>query len=309
VCQARERVRRRRAGHGGLTRQLARSGDCLVCDAGYQPARGAYSEPCGHPAHFARAGADLAARAARRIGLTPRPYTRLTAELMEDGLLVEVGLLPKKTPSAGRPRILVDLNAGGRVAVAAQIGIRHLEVGLIDLRARVVARHLEDLSLEGPPERLLSRIGELAHGLLRQLGLDPDLVVGMGFSVAGQWTRPAASCGSTRAAGATSAERASERQFGIPVRWTRGPSGCARRAGRPRSGLHLLGNSMPRTSSRWTGDGWGDLPRRTMPTACSPTLSWPGGPGCSCGSVASSSPWPPTVFVVSQAFLHLRAHP
>ena len=66
-------------------------------------------------------------------GLSPAAVSKVTAELISDGLIVEVGTVPS---DGGRPRILLHIAADADVAVGVDLGETSVQARLCDLSGR-----------------------------------------------------------------------------------------------------------------------------------------------------------------------------
>ncbi|MEU6284449.1 ROK family transcriptional regulator [Streptomyces sp. NPDC047028] len=79
------------------------------------------------------------ARISERTGLSAAAVTRLSARLVQAGLLRE---LPSVlgAADAGRPRVPLDLDVATRLTVGVHVGLLRTSVGLVNLRGNVVAR-------------------------------------------------------------------------------------------------------------------------------------------------------------------------
>ena len=73
---------------------------------------------------------------ASELGLTTGAVTRITAEMVDHGLIRE--LEPIATHEAGRRRIPVDIDAAAFLVAGVHIGLELTTFGLVDLRGRVV---------------------------------------------------------------------------------------------------------------------------------------------------------------------------
>lgn len=76
--------------------------------------------------------ADLA----RATGLGRATVSDITADLVSEGLVLEVG---QGTSTGGKPPTLVELDPDGRFAVALDLSRRPFEAALLNLRGRIVA--------------------------------------------------------------------------------------------------------------------------------------------------------------------------
>ncbi|MFN2225168.1 MAG: ROK family protein [Anaerolineae bacterium] len=131
---------------------------------------------------------EYASRAhlAELTGLSTTTISNLVAELLEQGIVVEEGVI--KSPSrrgAGRPRTSLRLVPEARYAVGMHIGVGQIRVAVADLRANL----LNCLSLDHPPERpaaeVLHDAGALVEEALTRSGVDREKVVGVGVGASG----------------------------------------------------------------------------------------------------------------------------
>ncbi|HSL26794.1 MAG TPA: ROK family transcriptional regulator [Acidimicrobiia bacterium] len=82
-------------------------------------------------------GATSRAEIARQTGLTRAAVSSLVAELIEQGLLRELG---QGTSAGGKPPTLLALNERGRDIVALDLGHRPFRAALVDLSGRIHER-------------------------------------------------------------------------------------------------------------------------------------------------------------------------
>jgi predicted NBD/HSP70 family sugar kinase len=135
-----------------------------------------------------------AARTASRMelavnsGLTPPTITQVVRELMEHGLVVEVG---RGTSTGGKPPTLLRLNPGARYSVGVLFERNICVVVIADLAGRPVARtsfHGTDLL---PPERALPLVASRVEALLGAAGVERGKVLGVGLVSYGPQDRQA----------------------------------------------------------------------------------------------------------------------
>ena len=85
-------------------------------------------------------GAQSRADLARHSGLTPTTVSAVTAELIADGLIAEVGR--KASTSAGKPATLLSVEPDGRHVVALDLSDDDvIEAAVVNLAGKIVARH------------------------------------------------------------------------------------------------------------------------------------------------------------------------
>lgn len=82
-------------------------------------------------------GATSRAEISRQTGLTRAAVSSLVAELIDQGLLRELG---QGTSAGGKPPTLLSLNERGRDIVAVDLGHRPFRAALVDLSGRIHAR-------------------------------------------------------------------------------------------------------------------------------------------------------------------------
>ena len=92
--------------------------------------------------------ATTRAELSRVTGLTRAAVSSLVAELIDQGLLTEVG---RGTSAGGKPPTLLALNAAGRDIIAIDLGHRPFQGALVDLRGHIRHRvHADQPHLVGP---------------------------------------------------------------------------------------------------------------------------------------------------------------
>ncbi len=78
---------------------------------------------------------DIAAEA----GLTPASVTQITTQLIEEGLLKELGVLRDGLRTAGRKKILIDINAEHSYVLTANIESRETVLAVCNIKGQPVA--------------------------------------------------------------------------------------------------------------------------------------------------------------------------
>lgn len=122
-----------------------------------------------------------------RTGLTPATISGLTREMIDAGIVREMGPDPDREPTvAGRKPILLDICSDSRLAAGLVFhrdqGVR---VGIMNLRGRL----LEDRLLIGDWQddrfKMVAEALELLNKLISELGVDPERLLGLGVGIAG----------------------------------------------------------------------------------------------------------------------------
>jgi predicted NBD/HSP70 family sugar kinase len=125
---------------------------------------------------------------AANSGLTPPTITQVVRELMEHGLVVEVG---RGTSTGGKPPTLLQLNAEARYSVGVLFERNICVVVVADLAGQVVARtsfHGTELL---PPDQALPLVASRVEALLDAAGVERDRVLGAGLVSYGPQDRQA----------------------------------------------------------------------------------------------------------------------
>ncbi len=123
---------------------------------------------------------------AAQTGLSLATVAKLTAELLEAGLLVEVGF---ENSAVGRPRGLVSVNRSG-VVVGVDVAETYVHVDLFDAALVRLSSVEEELHpAENHPEQVVGHIVSGVRAALDSAHVTRDRVLGVGISVPGQVDR------------------------------------------------------------------------------------------------------------------------
>ena len=125
--------------------------------------------------------ADLA----RQLGLNRSTTGYAIAELLDAGLVVE---LEEQTSDGrkGRPGVRVALSPSGAYCIGIDVGTREISGALVDLQMGIVAQATTSSGADfRDPEAVLPKLIRLAQKLLRQAGVDPSKILGIGISIPG----------------------------------------------------------------------------------------------------------------------------
>lgn len=123
----------------------------------------------------ARSGPVSRARLAQHSGLTKSTVTQLVAELLEAGLLRELGT--GRSTGPGRPANLLVLNSQGPAGIGLQVEADHVAGCLVDLTGRVRERAIRRADdVLGSTQRAI-RVAEPVLRRLLQAAISTDSVV------------------------------------------------------------------------------------------------------------------------------------
>lgn len=120
---------------------------------------------------------------AKALGLSKASLTGITAELIEEGLIIE------KQPGAfqvGRRPILLAINPDGAYAVGVSLTIHRVQAVIINFQAEVKAAHAVVLDDDRyTPKALAKKIAAAVSGCIAKSGFKEGQISGVGVSVPG----------------------------------------------------------------------------------------------------------------------------
>ena len=120
----------------------------------------------------------------RLTRLSPASLTILTGQLIDEGMLVEVGEEEEISGRAGRKSMALDLNPAAGRTLGVHITPRIVRVGLVNLKGEILDQ--ERLGPPSPnPAKTLERIVEATRSLMSRNYLTPQAIIGMGVGAVG----------------------------------------------------------------------------------------------------------------------------
>jgi len=121
-----------------------------------------------------------------RSGLTGATITNVVRELIDDGLVHEVG---RSESRGGKPRTLLELNAGAGYTVGVQLDRFSGSIVIVDLAGHLIGR----TAIKGPgvasPHVALVRLARQIEALLTDSDIDRSDVFGVGLATLGPQDR------------------------------------------------------------------------------------------------------------------------
>ncbi len=120
----------------------------------------------------------------RITGLTNPTISSMVAELMEENLVVEVGL---GETIVGRRPILLDFNPGGRAIAGVVIDYPGVTIGITDLGGKILVKRPIDVNLAGGarPEVILQKIGQELKAFIEEWEMNGPKIWGTGVALTG----------------------------------------------------------------------------------------------------------------------------
>ncbi|MEW5825980.1 MAG: ROK family transcriptional regulator [Candidatus Bipolaricaulota bacterium] len=113
---------------------------------------------------------------ADRTGLAPSCLTRVVRELLEEGVVREMG---KQGSSGGRPAVLLSLNPEYAVSIGVKVERERVLAASVDMTGRIVRRDAIAIDSPPSPQCVLEVTGRLAERLAAERTL------GIGLAVSG----------------------------------------------------------------------------------------------------------------------------
>ncbi len=116
-------------------------------------------------------------------GLSQATVGNVISELLRDNIVIETGQLDSE---GGRPAVLVDVNPNHAAVVGVDVGESGAAIELFDLRLKKLAAVEEPLRLpRESPSSLVSRIAAGVNKVIKEAGIPPQHVLGIGVGVPG----------------------------------------------------------------------------------------------------------------------------
>lgn len=130
--------------------------------------------------HIRQAGQLTRREIAQRVGLSLSLVSRLTADLLVQGLITEVG---RSESDGGRPPDLLALAPNAAYVVGLDIGGRRQRAIMADLRGAIVASLVESTPLANEREAILANLEQLIDRIIAEAGLSRSAVMGVGIAL------------------------------------------------------------------------------------------------------------------------------
>ncbi len=126
------------------------------------------------------------AELAQNTLLSSTTITNLTAEMLEEGIIVEESIENSgEKRQVGRPRTMLSLNPEARYSIGVHIGIGTIRVALTDLYANIKFSHHDPFEVDDDPHAVMERIGNSILQLIENNTIDRKLLIGVGIGASG----------------------------------------------------------------------------------------------------------------------------
>jgi predicted NBD/HSP70 family sugar kinase len=123
---------------------------------------------------------------AEKLGLSNTTITNLTAELLEEEIILEKEIkITEKRKRVGRPRRMLALIPDARYAVGVHIGVGMYRVAVTDLFAKIISNQMGEFELDTPAQAVIAEIAAKIRQTVNTTSVDPDRIIGVGIGASG----------------------------------------------------------------------------------------------------------------------------
>src|SRR5688572_9543666 len=119
----------------------------------------------------------------QRSGLSPATVTNVVGELLEEGIITELGFEESR---GGRPRTILSVNPDYGYFIGVDVGETHVHTELFNLRLQKLEQTRFLLSAnETQIDQVMAYIVKSIESLLLASGVLPDKIIGVGIGFPG----------------------------------------------------------------------------------------------------------------------------
>lgn len=130
-----------------------------------------------------RTGGTSRKQLAETLNLTPAAITHITAELLNEGLLVQGAAV--KGEKAGRREVLLRIREDAGIALGVFINLREATVSASDLSGNVLFSESVVLPPLAPAEETMKDLADKLEALMKTHRVDRKKLIGLGIAVRG----------------------------------------------------------------------------------------------------------------------------
>ena len=128
-------------------------------------------------------GAMSRAEIARLTGISSAGVTKITAQMIRDGLIKEHDI--SGMMKVGRPPISVEICSEARRVLGIHLGAGQVHIALSDIALNVTDARSMTYDLSDPVDGLIARVSDLARQVLDRCEVPPNQILGVGVGVPG----------------------------------------------------------------------------------------------------------------------------
>ncbi len=122
---------------------------------------------------------------ASALEITRAAVTIITNEMIEEGVLVEIGEAPVNTEKLqkGRRKILIDINVNSRFALGATVDEKEVSVGLTNLNSEILDKASMIIDERTTSKDIINYIIKTCNEMVENSCLTKDKILGLGVGV------------------------------------------------------------------------------------------------------------------------------
>ncbi len=122
---------------------------------------------------------------ASALEITRAAVTIITNEMIEEGVLVEIGEAPVNAEKLqkGRRKILIDINVNSRFALGATVDEKEVSIGLTNLNADILDKSSMVIDERTTSKDIISFIIQKSNEMMENACLNKSKVIGLGIGV------------------------------------------------------------------------------------------------------------------------------
>ena len=122
---------------------------------------------------------------ASALEITRAAVTIITNEMIEEGVLVEIGEAPVNTEKLqkGRRKILIDINVNSKFALGATVDEKEVSIGLTNLNSEILDKASMIIDERTTSKDIISFIIQKSNEMMENSCLTKDKVLGIGIGI------------------------------------------------------------------------------------------------------------------------------
>lgn len=122
---------------------------------------------------------------ASALEITRAAVTIITNEMIEEGVLIEIGEAPVNTEKLqkGRRKILIDINLNSRFALGATVDEKEVSVGLTNLSSEILDKSSMVIDERTTSKDIINYIIKASSTMIENSALTKDKILGLGVGV------------------------------------------------------------------------------------------------------------------------------
>jgi len=122
---------------------------------------------------------------ASALEITRAAVTIITNEMIEEGVLIEIGEAPINTEKLqkGRRKILIDINVNSRFALGATVDEKEVSIGLTNLNSEILDKSSMIIDERTTSKDIINYIIKTSNEMIENSCLTKDKVLGLGVGV------------------------------------------------------------------------------------------------------------------------------